>query len=171
MLLRTVVDIDDCQDALTMIKNRRVSQLVRRVGAGPINITKGKYLVIKLITVLFISTLIFASGIANADPVVEVWTCTLNEGKTAEDAHAIGKKWTAIARKLTGSDGITSSFVTSVVGDADGFMWVDTYPSLEVWAAAQTAFEDSEEYAAVGAVLNEVETCSGNRLYSRKIVD
>jgi hypothetical protein len=125
----------------------------------------------KLITVLFASTLLFSGGIAFADTVTEVWTCTLKEGKSAEDAHAAGKKWTAIARKLSGSDEITSSYVTSVVGDAEGFMWVDTYPSLEVWAAAQAAFASSDEFAPIAAALDEAETCSGNRLYSEKVVD
>jgi hypothetical protein len=124
-----------------------------------------------LMTALFASLSILAGAIAMADTVTEVWTCTLKEGKTAEDAHTVGKKWTAIARKLTGNDEITSSFVTSVVGDAEGFMWVDTYPSLEVWAATQAAFADSEEYAPIAAALDEVETCSGNRLYSEKVVD
>jgi len=125
----------------------------------------------KFLAVLFTSILLMTGGVALADPVVEIWTCTLKEGKTAEDAHAIGKKWTAIARKLSGNDEITSSFVTSVVGDANGFMWVDTYPSLEVWAAAQAAFESSDEYAPVGEALDAVESCSGNRLYSAKVVD
>jgi len=125
----------------------------------------------KIITVLFASLLLSVSGIASADPVTEVWTCTLKEGKTAEDAQAAGKMWVAVVRKLTGNDEITSSWVSAVVGDAGSFMWVDTYPSLEVWAATQTAIENSEEFAPVGAALAASETCSGNRLYQGVVVD
>ena len=35
------------------------------------------------------------------------------------------------------------------MGDTGHFMWVDTYPSLEVWAAVQTAWASSEEAAAI----------------------
>ena len=125
----------------------------------------------KAITVMLASLIISVSGFALADPVTEVWTCTLNDGKTAEDSQAIGKKWVAIVRKLTGNDEITSSWVSAVVGDAGNFLWVDTYPSLEVWAAAQTAIDNSEEYAPIGDGLYEIETCSGNRLYSGVVVD
>ena len=125
----------------------------------------------KAITVMLASLIISVSGFALADPVTEVWTCTLNDGKTAEGSQAIGKKWVAIVRKLTGNDEITSSWVSAVVGDAGNFLWVDTYPSLEVWAAAQTAIDNSEEYAPIGEALNENETCSGNRLYRGVVVD
>lgn len=125
----------------------------------------------RIITVMLASLLLSVSGIALADPVTEVWTCTLNEGKTAEDAQAAGKKWVAIVRKLTGNDEITSSWVYAIVGDAGNFLWVDTYPSLEVWAAAQTAMEDSDEYAPIGEELNQSETCSGNELYGGVVVD
>lgn len=125
----------------------------------------------KLITTLLASLVLGVSGFALADPVTEVWTCTLNEGKTAEEVQAVGKEWVAVVRKITGNDEITSSFVTSVVGDTGNFLWVDTYPSLEVWAAAQTAIQDSEEYAPVGEALAEMETCSGNRLYRGVVVD
>ena len=101
----------------------------------------------KVFTVMLASLLFTVSGFALADPVTEVWTCTLNDGKTAEDSQATGKKWVAFVRKLTGNDEITSSWVSAVVGDAGTFLWVDTYPSLEVWAATQTALDNSEEYA------------------------
>jgi hypothetical protein len=125
----------------------------------------------KVITVMLASLLLSVGSFALADPVTEVWTCTLNDGRTAEEVQAIGKKWVAVVRKISGNDEITSSYVTSVVGDTGNFLWVDTYPSLEAWAAAQTAIADSEEYAAVSEELNEAETCSGNRLYSGVVVD
>jgi len=117
------------------------------------------------------SLLLSVSGFALADPVTEVWTCTLNDGKTAEDSQATGKKWVAFVRKLTRNDEITSSWVSAVVGDVGTFLWVDTYPSLEVWAAAQTALNNSEEFAPIGEELGENETCSGNRLYRGVVVD
>ncbi len=115
--------------------------------------------------------LLAASAIASADPVSMVWTCTLNEGVTAEQSQATGKKWVALARNLVGNDEITSSWVSAVVGDTSQFMWVDTYPSLEVWAAVQTAWGESDEAAALDEVFEANETCSQNRLYRRLVVD
>jgi collagenase-like PrtC family protease len=100
-----------------------------------------------------------------------VWTCNLNDSVTAEQSQAAGKKWVALARKLTGNDEISSSRVIAVVGDTGSFMWVDTYPSLEVWAAVQTAWANSEEAAALDEVFQANETCSSNRLYRSVVVD
>ncbi len=125
----------------------------------------------RIITVTVASLLLGVSGIAAADPVTMVWTCTMNDGVTAEQSQAVGKKWVALVRKKTGNDEITSSWVTAVVGEMGHFMWVDTYPSLEVWAAVQTAWANSEEAAAIEEELEANETCSKNRLYRSVVVD
>jgi hypothetical protein len=125
----------------------------------------------KIITIMLASLLLSVSGVALADSVIEVWTCTLNDGKTAEESQATGKKWVTFVRELTGNDEISSSWVSSVVGDEGTFLWVDSFPSLEVWAATKTALDNSEEYAPIGKEFGENETCSGNRLYSAVVVD
>ena len=125
----------------------------------------------RIITVVVASLLLAFSGFAAADPVRMVWTCTLNDGVTAEQSQAAGKKWVALVRKLTGNDEISSSWVTAVVGEVGHFMWVDTYPSLEVWAAVQTAWANSEEAAALEDELEANETCSKSRLYRSVVVD
>lgn len=125
----------------------------------------------RIITVTVASLLLGMSGIAAANPVTMVWTCTLNDGVTAEQSQATGKKWVALVRKMTGNDEITSSWVTAVVGETGHFMWVDTYPSLEVWAAVQTAWDNSEEAAALEKELEANETCSQSRLYRSVVVD
>ena len=122
-------------------------------------------------TVLLAGIFLFAGGLASADPVIDIWTCKLKDGATAEESQAAGTKWVEIVHKLTGNDEITSSWVWAIVGDTGQFMWIDRYPSLEVWAAAQTAMENSEEFEAVGAALDATSTCSGNRLSNSVIVD
>ena len=125
----------------------------------------------RIITVTVASLLLGVSGITAADPVTMVWTCTLNDGATEEQSQAAGKKWVALVREMTGNDQITSSWVTAVVGEIGNFMWVDTYPSLEVWAAVQTAWANSEEADALEEELEANETCSKNRLYRSVVVD
>lgn len=125
----------------------------------------------KFITITVASLLFGFGGIAAADPVSMVWTCTLNDGVTAEQSQASGKKWVALVRKLSGNDEITSSWVSAVVGDVGHFMWVDSYPSLEVWAAVQTAWAESAEADALGEEFAANETCTGSRLYRAVVVD
>lgn len=117
----------------------------------------------KLMTVILAAVLLFVSAMALADPVSEVWTCKLNDGKTAEDAQAVNSKWLAWARKVGGSDEIISTFATPVVGDS-GFIWVDTYPDLLTWAKVSEA-STSDDYP-MGDEFEELQTCSGNRLWS-----
>lgn len=125
----------------------------------------------KIVAVTVTSLLLSVSGIAVADPVSMVWTCTLNDGVSAEQSQASGKKWVALVRKLSGNDEITSSWVSAVVGETGHFMWVDTYPSLEVWAVVQTAWANSDEAAALDEEFEANETCSQSRLYRRVVVD
>ena len=125
----------------------------------------------KILTVLAVSVFLGVSGVAAAEPVTMVWTCTLNDGVTPEQSQAAGKKWVALVRKLSGNDEISSSWVSAVVGDMGHFMWVDTYPSLEVWAAVQSAWADSKDAAAIEEELEANETCSESRLYQSVVVD
>jgi hypothetical protein len=125
----------------------------------------------KIIAATLASTLLGLGGAAAADPVSMVWMCTLNDGGTAERSEANGKKWVALVRQLTGNDEITSSRVTAVVGETGGFMWVDTFPSIDVWAATVSAWAESDDAAALDREFEANETCAENRLYRNVVVD
>jgi len=108
-------------------------------------------------------TLLCFSAAAWADKVSEVYTCKLIEGKSLADAQAVNKKWLAWMRANVNA-GIESSAATAVVGDSDGFLYVDTYPDLTVWAAGKAAL-DTDAGRAVEAAFQDVMECSGNRLW------
>jgi len=112
-------------------------------------------------TLLAVATSVFLllSVAVHAEPVSIVFSCTLNEGSTKEDAMAINAKWLKWARATGGSDEITSSYVSTLVGDLGGFMWVDTYPDIATWGKVVDADSDFDEE------FDEVSTCSGNRMY------
>ena len=107
------------------------------------------------------AVLLGLSSVASADMVSSVWSCKLNEGKTSEDAHALNAQWLKWAHEVTGDDSITSSYVTVAVGDVGGFMWVDSYPDFATWAKLMDADSNEELEAA----FDELQTCSGSRLY------
>ena len=104
------------------------------------------------------SVFLLLSAAVHADPVTIVYTCTLKEGKTKADAMEINARWLKWARATGGSDEITSSYVSTVIGDLGGFMWVDTYPDVATWGKLVDA--DSE----FDAEFNAVSTCSKNRM-------
>ncbi len=107
------------------------------------------------------AALLVMSGAASADTVTNVWYCTLNDGKTSEDAHALNAKWLKWAHEVTGDDSITSSYVTAAVGDVGGFMWVDMYPDFATWAKLM----DADNNKDLEAAFDELQTCKGSRLY------
>lgn len=118
---------------------------------------------LKITTILATLTLVFFSNAILADSIVAAYTCKLKEGKKKEDVQAINGKWLKWVRKNVNKD-IESSFGTAVVGDQDIFLFVDTYPDLNTWAATQTAL-DGDEASELEDMFNDVSSCSENRLW------
>jgi len=104
------------------------------------------------------------SGMANADNVAETWTCEVKEGKEIKDVQAANSKWLKWINAHVEGGGITSSVGTSVVGNSERFIFVDTYPNLATWAAAKDAL-DSEEGDELDDLFEDVSECSENRLW------
>ncbi|MBT8079786.1 MAG: hypothetical protein KJO31_14505 [Gammaproteobacteria bacterium] len=107
------------------------------------------------------SVFLLLSATVYAEPVTVVFSCKLNDGFTKEDAMEVNGRWLKWARKTGGSDEITSSFVTTVIGDLGGFMWVDTYPSIAAWGK----IVDDDSGSEFDAEFDEVSTCSDSRMY------
>ncbi len=96
----------------------------------------------------------------------EVWSCNVKEGKSMDDVRAANSRWVKFINANVDGGGITSHIVTSVVGNAtEGkFTYVDSFPTLESWAAAKSATEGNEEGEAIDEALGEAAECSENRL-------
>ena len=105
------------------------------------------------------SVFLLLSVAVYAEPVSIVYSCKLKEGSTKEDAMEINARWLKWARSTAGTDEITSSYVSTIVGEFDGFMWVDTYPDIATWGKIVDADSDFD------AEFDAVSTCSGNRMY------
>lgn len=120
----------------------------------------------KAITCLLAVAFLY-SGVAAADDYREVWQCTAKEGKTVEDIQAVNSKWLAWMRKNVDKK-ISSAILTAVIGDLEGFIFVDTYPSLEVWGAGKAAQDDSDELDALNAEFEAVTECSESQLMRKR---
>jgi hypothetical protein len=98
-----------------------------------------------------------------ADSFVQSWNCKLKEGKKPEDALAANSVWLKWLHEHV-SDKITSEGGTAVVGKIDMFLFVDTYPDLGTWAAAQTALQNDAP-DSIDAGFDAVLDCTENRLW------
>ena len=119
---------------------------------------------------ILIATAGLLSTIAHAETrTLQLWTCTVNTGKTLADVQAVDSKWVKfINGKVKGGD-IHSSVVTPITGNGnlDQFMFLDSYPSIETWAAQQTVMATPEGVALL-AEFDAVSKCSAGNLYSSK---
>ena len=117
-----------------------------------------------LLQVLAATVFVFFSGSIVADTFAEVYNCKLEEGKTAEDAHAANSKWLKWVNANVNGE-VTSSSGVAVVGDNKAFLWVDTYPDLATWSATQTALDSKEGKAALKDLFKGITDCTENRLW------
>lgn len=119
-----------------------------------------------------VSSAIFATAIALvsnnifADSVVTSYTCKLKDGKTTEEVLAKNNVWLNWVRTNINKN-ITSELGTAIVGKQDMFIFVDTYPDLNTWAATQTAL-DSDAAIELKDLFDEVSECTENKLWKFK---
>jgi hypothetical protein len=107
-------------------------------------------------------TLVLAAGPLLADEYVAAYTCKLNEGKKVEDVQAANSAWLKWVRENV-NENISSNVGTTVVGDFDLFLFVDSYPDLATWAATVTALESAPDSIEEG--LDAAAKCEKNRLW------
>jgi len=111
---------------------------------------------------LLVTSLSFA-----AEPRVDqVWTCTLNEGRTIEELNAVHGKWIAWANKQSYGGDIQGAVAQSIVASEFVVVIIDSYPDLTTLAADWDTYSSSEEGQALNAEYDEVSTCTSNALYS-----
>ena len=113
-------------------------------------------------------TLLMASISVSADTrVVEAWTCTLNEGKSAEDLNAINDKYLAWANKQSyGGDIRVSIAVPTVSANLDVVLILCSYPDRVIYGADMDAFFGTAEGHALMAEYEAVVTCDSNAVYA-----
>ncbi len=120
----------------------------------------------KLLTATLVALVMLCfSGMAVADSIAETWTCEVKEGKKVEDVQAQNSKWLKWINAHVDGGGITSAVGTTVVGNSEIFIFVDTYPNLATWAAAKDAL-DSEFRNAAKIVFGKLRTPSNDSRFS-----
>lgn len=102
---------------------------------------------------------------ASQDRVVEIWHCKVEEGKSMDDVKAANSKWVKHVNATVEGGDISSYILTPVVGKRGGFMYADTFPSMEAWNGTREAMKVGDG-PAIDKELEEVADCSSNTLHS-----
>jgi len=113
--------------------------------------------------VLVSAVLGFAFNASAEDRVVNVWNCTVADGKTIADVQVANAKWVKYVNANVDGGDIHSYVLTPIVSKRGGFMYVDSYPSLVSWAAGEAL--EGDAMTAIEAELDEVAKCSENTLH------
>jgi hypothetical protein len=104
---------------------------------------------------------------AYADTRVEqVWTCTLNDGKTLDDLNAVHSKWLAWANKQKYGGDIHGYVAASMVSAGiDTVLIIDSYPDLKTLTADWDAYNNSSDGRTLEADYEAAATCTSNSLF------
>jgi len=115
-----------------------------------------------LLAIVFLLAPVLCLADAGDTSVVEVWNCTIKDGKTEAEVRAHNSKWLAFVRQTNPE--INSYGMQRIVGESGSFMFADIYPDLATWGAVKKAL-DSEAGNAFDAGFDELVDCTSNRLY------
>ena len=111
--------------------------------------------------------------IADGERIVEIWTCTLNDGYSMDDIDEISDRWAALVRS-NGATDLQSFRLMHLVGTMRGhepaedvtssFLFVDSFPDVRSWVAAKQA-ENTPGGQELITEFTQANTCSTNALY------
>lgn len=113
-----------------------------------------------------VSILAGSHAFSAEERIVNLVTCTLNEGKTQNDVQQANGRWVRYMNENVPGGGIRSAPATSIVGDWTTFLYIDSFPSLESWSAmVKEEQKGTGEIQEILDALNEAVTCTENNLY------
>ena len=116
---------------------------------------------------MFITISLAIAMPVHAASALQIWECTLKEGKTPQDAEAVSSAWLKAAKGLKGGEQ-TDVYVTwPVAADAGGgrFNFVMVMPSFADLGAFENGYEGSAA-AKADDDFGDIATCSGSSLWA-----
>jgi hypothetical protein len=109
--------------------------------------------------------LLFGLSAVAEDRIEQVWSCTLNEGKTLEDLNAAQTAWVQWANKQSYGGGIRGYVSQTIVGsDVSAVYLIDSYPDMATFAADTVEYA-GEEGQELEKGYNVASNCTSNALF------
>jgi hypothetical protein len=115
-------------------------------------------------TVLTAVALTLCAAASAETRIVEVWSCTLRDGKTMEQVMQANVKWLEFVNGQVKGGGVESYAMTPIVGDVSRFTFADTFPDMTAWSAAKAALRTPAGQAAEAGIISLTD-CTANSLY------
>jgi len=115
---------------------------------------------------ILVPLLLGSFSAANAD-VVQVWTCTLKEGKTDAELAKVSSDWLAAVKGTKGGAEMKAynEFPMAATTGPGGFNFVMVAPDPEAWGVFMGGYDGSAASKADEA-WNQVASCSGSSLWN-----
>jgi len=113
---------------------------------------------------------LYAASVSADEAVLQVWTCTLNEGHKVEELIEIHEKWVLWASDQPGGEDVEGWILSSMISEnTDSVLIIDSWESPTAMTASWKAYMDTVG-EDMEAAYNDVSTCSSNSLwYAREI--
>lgn len=121
----------------------------------------------KTMTKMILTALLLgAFSCANAS-VVQVWKCTLHEGKTDADIEKASSAWLAAAKSMKGGADLEvyHSYPLAANAGEGGFEFVLIAPDAATWGAFWNEYSGSAA-SKTDADWNQAADCSGSSLWN-----
>jgi len=133
---------------------------------------------VKLLTLLvsLVMPLLVSISVQAADtgPVSEIFACNFKDGKDMSDNEA-SIAFFLEQREKIGSRDLDSMQTTmwwpQISNSGIDTIWMDTFPNLSAFGRAKDAFKESEQFAALQATYEKVDTCTSSLHQRRQIYD
>jgi hypothetical protein len=110
--------------------------------------------------------------VAQANNVLQIWSCTTNEGTTMAEVEVLSAAWLKAARSMKGGDKMEVYLDTPIASSevGDNFDFVLVAPSFETWGVFQDGYEGSPAQKADEDWF-KVASCSSSSIWSSTKVE
>ena len=113
------------------------------------------------------STVFFFAATANADSIVQIWHCKLNDGMTSAELAEVSSAWLKAAKSMEGGEALEAYLEYPIAADAeDGeFVFIMAVADTKTWGIFNNDYPGSPA-AEADEAWGEVATCSGSSIWA-----
>ena len=142
---------------------------------GKVALMNARFILVAVVISVIGLSAVSEAQVAEGERIVEIWTCTLNDGYSMEDIESTSNRWLDLVLSGGATD-VDSYRLSHLVGTMRGhepaedvtssFLFVDSFPDVASWMAAKRA-EATPEGQEIMAAFTQSNTCGTNTLYRR----
>ena len=142
---------------------------------GKVALMNARFILVAVVISVIGLSAVSEAQVAEGERIVEIWTCTLNDGYSMEDIESTSNRWLDLVLSGGATD-VDSYRLSHLVGTMRGhepaedvtssFLFVDSFPDVASWMAAKRA-EMTPEGREIMAAFAQSNTCGTNTLYRR----